>query len=151
MRYFITQEQLKELAEAENGVQIFVLCTKIAREQKLDTTRTESMNKGLAQTLVDFEEYAQGRAVKLQSVPLTKNQFTNFQKLAYHSLVSNPQSGIWKTTDCGHSFIAGEPVNKSVTIDHGNVIEKSLEKTTIHKLLGSQPAHHFAQRQNYLD
>lgn len=149
-KYWLTLDQLKELSQSENGNQIYVLCHKIAKEQKLETARKESLSKGLAQTLKDFYEYAGHKEVKLQDVPLTKNQFTNFQKLQYHGLVNNTMPGYWDITELGTYFLSGAPVSKSVTIDNGQVIEKSSEKTTIDKLLKSTPQHHFAQRYDYL-
>lgn len=150
MKYWLTREQLQELSHAENGNQIFVLCHKIAKEQKLETARKESLNKGLAQTLKDFEDYAEGKEVKLQNAPLTKNQYNNFQKLQYHGLAINSHTGYWKTTEAGHLFINGQPMSKYVIVDNGVTIERSPAKVTIHSLLKTQPIHDFSQRYDYL-
>lgn len=150
MNYWVSKEQLQKLVEANNGNQIYVLCHKIAKEQKLETARKESLSKGLAQTLKDFYEYAGHKEVKLQDVPLTKNQFTNFQKLQYHGLVNNTMPGYWDITELGTYFLSGAPVSKSVTIDNGQVIEKSSEKTTINKLLGASKPTVYPQRRDYL-
>jgi len=147
-RYFVTLEQLKELAKIDAS---YVLCKKIYNEQKLETARKESLNKGLAQTLKDFEDYAEGKEVKLQDAPLTKNQYNNFQKLQYHGLAINSYTGFWKTTESGHSFLSGQPVSKYVIVDNGVTVERSPIKITINALLKSYPIHHFAQRYDYLD
>lgn len=149
MNYWISKDQLKELANAENGNQIFVLCHKIAKEQKLETARTESMNKGLAQTLVDFYSYYHGEPLHLQSLPLTKNQYNNFQKLQYHGLVSHGKVGYWDITPLGREFLEGKSISKSVTVDNGVTTEYSSSKTTLEKLLGSYPAHLYPQQDNY--
>lgn len=151
-KYWINSDQLKELANAENGNQIFVLLTNISRTQKLETQRTESLTKGLVTALVEFNKHWSGTPLHLQSVPLTKNQYNNFQKLQYHGLVEHIRTGYWSITANGALFLDGHiAMPKSVTIDDGQVIDRSSQKVTLSKLLSSNPGHSFAKRQDYLD
>ena len=150
MNYWVSKEQLQKLIEANNGNQIFVLCNKIAREQKIITERTESLTKGLVLSLLVFNENYAGKPSHLQDVPLTKNQYNNFQKLQYHRLVSHVKSGYWDLTPQGKLFIHGEPVPKNVTVDNGQITGVSKQKTTINKLLGAVKQTAYPQRRDYL-
>lgn len=150
MNYWVSKEQLQSMIGAENGNQIFILCNKIAREQKIITERTESLTKGLVLSLLVFNENYAGKPLHLQDVPLTKNQYNNFQKLQYHRLVSHVKSGYWDLTSQGKLFIHGEPVPKNVTIDNGQITGVSKQKTTINKLLGASKPAAYPQRRDYL-
>lgn len=145
-RYYVTKEQLRELANAENGNQICVLCLKIAREQRLQTERRESLTKGLATSLLIFARSYTGKPLKLQDVPLTKNQYSNFQKLRYFELVDNPDTGMWTITDKGWYFLHGGPVSKHVTVDMNQTVGFSDTKVTIDTLTGA----YYQKRHDYL-
>lgn len=132
MKYWITKEQLQEMANAENGNQIFVLCHSIARKQKLDTRRTESLTKGLVLSLVKVADVSMSRPVHLQKeCTLTKNQYNNFQKLRYHGLVESPKTGYYSITQKGLDFLHGESVPKSVEVEDNHTIDVSKNKVRI--------------------
>jgi len=101
-----------------------------------------TLGKGLLDTFLLFS-----RAIKMsmtssihlqKQLPLDKNQYNNFQKLRYFSLVSKDtvRSGYWSITEKGLDFIANRiAISISVKTFRNKIVESSNDKGFVNDLI----------------
>lgn len=116
--------------------------------------RKERLTRGLAHDLVIFAKYIKATGntqVHLQDdLNLTKNQYNNFQKLKYHSLVRKAQeSGCWSLTQLGLSFLRGETCLPIwVSVFNNTIQELSNEYVYIHEVLNMSEFPYYEKKES---
>lgn len=82
------------------------------------------LNAGLVDAFVELSKHAEPTA--LTELDITRNQWTNFQKLRYWGLVENTDKGTWFVTKFGHYWMEGRvDVQREVWTFRGNRVRFS--------------------------
>lgn len=120
--------------------------------------RWERLTPGLCRTLRKFyeaakidEQHSTLRTAHLQAdCGFTKNEFTNFQKLRYFSLVrKTSKAGIWEMTRLGDEFLLNRlAITKAVYVFRNEVKKQGDEKGTIGELMDEWP--YWLKREDYI-
>lgn len=109
-----------------------------------------SLNKGLVKGI--YSLYKKGGVAKLADLPLTKNEFNNFQKLGFWGLiekevVGGERTSRWILTDNGLGFVRGvERVPKWVETYRKEKVSQSLEMVNIKDVIEFK----YKKREDYL-
>lgn len=110
-----------------------------------------SLNKGLVKGL--YSLYKAGCVSKLADLPLTKNEFNNFQKLGYWGLIEKEVIGgektsRWVLTDDGLKFVRGvKMVPRWVETYRKVKTSQSLEMVGIKDIIETR----YKKREEYLE
>lgn len=111
----------------------------------------QSLSKSLVVILVKaYETFGQKSFHLQKDLPLTKNQYANFQKLKYWGLVQRDLSapGYWLITEYGKEFLKGlSRVSRFAWTFNNHVVESSHEMVFIKDVLGSTP--YYKKREEY--
>lgn len=91
----------------------------------------QALTKGLVGILLKVANYHKTEFHLQKDVSLTKNEYTNFQKLKFWGLVkkSDKISGAWSITGIGYKFLMNEiDLPYSVYTFNNRVVEQDSEK-----------------------
>lgn len=106
------------------------------------------LNKPMIEAFKELAHANGGRA-NLQDLSLTKNQYTNFQKLKYWGIVEScHENGEWQVTDLGWQFFRGDGgLRRKVYTYRNKIVEFEGETVSILSFLPYEYFH----TEDYID
>ncbi len=114
-----------------------------------------ALGGGLVSALVAFAR-AGGGPIHLEKVNLSRHQWTNFQKLRYWELVAKAelpdrQKGIWKMTQKGWLFVAGQlAIHQRAVTYRGKLERLEGSRVFVHQVACGEAVPRFDERDFFL-